>query len=73
MIVTEHNNFVEVLQHQVKWYLHGTDPTPEELNEFQLAHLHAMILDGYNQGELLAHGPDGEISHRGWWEITTPC
>lgn len=63
------NNVVEVLQHRIVWHLNGDAPTPTELNESQLEFLERQIQAGYNQGELLAHDDDGELTHRGWWEI----
>lgn len=52
---------VEILQHQVRWWLDG----PGELDESDIEHLTKMITEGYSSGEL-NHGAE-EI--RGGWEI----
>ncbi len=52
---------IEILQHQVSWWLDG----PGELDESDIEHLTKMITEGYSSGEL-NHGAE-EV--RGGWEI----
>lgn len=65
----DNDNTVDILQHRVVWYLRGNTPYPTELDESQLEHIKSMIRQGFNQGELLKHDTDGEMTHRGWWQI----
>lgn len=61
--------FTEILQHRIRWHLDGCPGAPEELPEAEEERIEQLIRDGYNQGEMLVTGSDGETDHRGWWSI----
>ncbi len=61
---------IEVLQHQVLWFLRG-DNAPTELDECSVERITALIAAGYNSGELCVTGDDDELEYRGWWRIET--
>lgn len=61
---------IEILQHQVLWFLRGDD-APAELDECSVERITTLIADGYHSGELCVSCADGESEYRGWWRIET--
>lgn len=60
------DNFTEILQHRIKFWLRGDD-APTELDETSVEHITKLITEGYNQGELCVNTETDEF--RGWWSI----
>lgn len=63
------DQFTEILQHRIKFWLEGED-APTELDEASEEHIERMIRQGFREGELLVMGgEDFQTEFRGWWGI----
>jgi hypothetical protein len=59
-------NFIEILQHRVKFGLRG-DNAPTELDDASLDHVTSLIKKDFREGELYV--VKDEVEYRGWWQI----
>lgn len=58
----------EILLHTILY--NWRDGSDRELNDSDNEHIHYMINQGFNQGELVSYDNDTETDVYGWWEIT---
>ena len=58
------NRIIEVLQHRIKyWY-----EEDQEMPDYEEEHVKEMIIEGYNQGQLVDETDEG--MNTGWWSIS---
>lgn len=58
------NRVIEILQHRISyWY-----EVDQEMPECEEEHVKQLIIEGYNQGQLIDEDERG--TNCGWWTIT---